>query len=47
MVGDTLNPNTWEAKAGQSWIWGQPGLLSKTLSQKKKTKTKNKMKTEK
>jgi hypothetical protein len=48
----TYNPSTWEAEAGRflssrpawstKWVPGQPGLYRKTLSQKTKTKTKQK-----
>jgi hypothetical protein len=31
----TCDPNTWEAAARKSWVWGQPGLYNKTLPQKK------------
>jgi hypothetical protein len=39
MVVYSCNPSTQEAKAGKSQVQGQP-LLSETLSQKNKTKSK-------
>jgi DNA invertase Pin-like site-specific DNA recombinase len=38
MVVHIYNPSTSKAKAEGSWIQGQPGLYSKTLTQKKKNK---------
>jgi hypothetical protein len=35
MVVHTCNLNIWEAETERSWVWGQPGLHLKTLSQKK------------
>jgi hypothetical protein len=35
MVIHTFNPSTQKAMERRSWVWGQPGLYSKTLSQTK------------
>jgi hypothetical protein len=32
------NPGTWEGKAGESRVWDQSGLHSKTVSKNKKKK---------
>jgi hypothetical protein len=40
-IAPACNPCTWEAEVGGSYVWGQPGLHNKTLSQKTKTKPKN------
>jgi hypothetical protein len=32
-VAHTSKPSTQETEAGGSWVWGQPGIHSKTLSQ--------------
>jgi hypothetical protein len=40
-VTNACNPNTREAKAGESRVPGQPGLQSETLSQKTKKQNKN------
>jgi hypothetical protein len=29
---------TWEVEAGGSWVWGQPGLCSETVSKTKQNK---------
>jgi hypothetical protein len=34
MMMDNCNPSIWEVEAEELWVWGQSGLLSKTLSQK-------------
>jgi hypothetical protein len=34
--GSFLNPSIQKTEAGGSWVRGQPGLLSETLSQKRK-----------
>jgi hypothetical protein len=34
VVAHDCNPSTWEAEAVGSWVPGQPGLHSETLSQK-------------
>jgi hypothetical protein len=34
MVAQTCNPSTTEAEAGESQVWGHPGLHNYTLSQK-------------
>ena len=38
VVAHTCNPSTWEAETGGSQAGGQPGQLSETLTQNKKTK---------
>jgi hypothetical protein len=38
MVAHTCNPSTWELKAGDSQVKGQPWLHSKILSQKLKNR---------
>jgi hypothetical protein len=35
-VGHTCNPSTLEPKAGGLQVWGQPGICSEIMSQKKK-----------
>jgi hypothetical protein len=40
MVMHTCNPSTQENKARGSQVWSQPGLHSKTLSQKTKQELK-------
>jgi hypothetical protein len=40
MVVYIYNPNNQEAEAAESRDWGQPGLHSKTLSQKTKNEPK-------
>jgi hypothetical protein len=35
-VMHVCNPSTWEMEAGGLWVWGQPELHTKTLSQKTK-----------
>jgi hypothetical protein len=37
---DAYNISTWEVEVGESQVWSQPGLHSKTLTLKKKTKNK-------
>jgi hypothetical protein len=32
--GICLNPSIWETDAGRFWVQGQPGIPSKTVSQK-------------
>jgi hypothetical protein len=44
MVVRYCNPSTLKAVAGGSWVPDQPGIYSKTLSQKKKKKEKEKKK---
>jgi hypothetical protein len=44
MVVHICNPSTWEAEGGGSWIWGQPGLHSKTESQNNNDDNNNKRK---
>jgi hypothetical protein len=41
VVTNACNPNTREAKAGESRVPGQSGLQSETLSQKTKKQNKN------
>jgi hypothetical protein len=36
MLVHAYNPSTWEAEAGRLQVPAQPGLQSRTLSQKKK-----------
>jgi hypothetical protein len=38
MAAHTCIPSIWEAKAGGLWVQGQPGLQSKTLSNKQTNK---------
>jgi hypothetical protein len=40
VVVHALNPSTQDAEVGGLWVWSQPELYSKTLSQKKKKKVK-------
>jgi hypothetical protein len=42
MMVHAYNPSMWETEAGGSWVQGQLGLHSETLSQKKKRKEKEK-----
>jgi inosine/xanthosine triphosphate pyrophosphatase family protein len=44
MVAYNCNLSTWEVEAGGLQVPGQPGLYSKTLSQKKKKKKEKKRK---
>jgi hypothetical protein len=38
----SYNPPTWKGETGKLWVWSQPGLHSKTLSQDTKTENKTK-----
>lgn len=40
VLAQACNPNTWEAEAGASWIWDQPGYLTKLCSPTRTKKSK-------